>query len=534
MSILSSPRTVLILGDEGLQIYNAGRFGAKFIDSIPWETDGFEQTVSRHIIRGCRRNPIVILNDMVEQHYRKEHVPRVSLLDQRNVIKRRLGITFPNYRIRAALKLKDKKSEIAQNKKGQTYLFAATPASESFNKTIEAVRLSGAPILGLYLLPVEASAMVQQLNDRISKGQKYKPKWTIFVGQHNNGGLRQIVTRNGELALTRMTPIVDTDVEPELWAKEVSGEISATMSYLARFGYQESDGLSVVIIANESAEASLESAVEVECDLTVVDARQAAAMLGISVGKQEDYRYADPLHAAYLGKRPRFLLPMESGAILAMSSPRRVASYIMIALIAGCAYFGFNSFQGWKKSAEIGDQLVVAMQQNRSLKQEYEREIDKKRSLGFDFELVDSSIKVYGEMEKKKMHLLPVVREVGRSLGADIHLDRFAVKLDKVKIEVDEESMDYDPDAEQEDEYFLDMVISLSFPNTINPDLGVQRINRLESRLKENLPKYNVEIIKQVAGASYTGNFEAVSGETQDDDIPERYDAELKIRGRVK
>lgn len=532
MSLFSSPRCILILGDEGLQIYNVGRFGAKFIDSIPWETDDFEVSVSGKITKECRRNPIIILNDMVEQHYRKENIPKVSILDRANVLRRRLGITFPNYRIRAALKLKDKGSDL--NKGGSTYLFAAIPSSDHFTKTINAVRISAAPIIGLYLLPIEAASMVRELSDKLTKGQRYKPKWTIFVGQHNNGGLRQVVTRGGELALTRMTPIVDTDVEPELWAKELSGELNATMSYLARFGYKETDGLNVIIIANESSQASLEALVDIECDLKVIDAGSAARMVGVNAGQQEDYRYADPLHAAYLGKRKTFQLPMQAQAIKELTQPRRVASFIMMGLMAACLYYGFTAFQGWKKSFDINDQLVVAIQQNRSLKQEYEREIEKKKALGFDFRLVNNSIAIFNEFEKKKMQPLPVIREIGRSLGPDIHLDNFVVQLKKVAAETDPNNFDFVPEDEKEFDYFLEGIMSLSFPNTINPDLGVERVNRLESRLRENLPDYSVEILKQVAGASYTGNFEAVSGEKEDGDVPERYDAEIKVRRLIK
>lgn len=535
MAFFSPPRSVLILGDEGLQIYKVGRFGAKFIDSIPWETDGFETSVSTLIVKKCRRLPVVVLNDMVEQHYRKELIPKVSFIDRSNVIKRRLSIAFPNYRIRAALKLKDKKTGLTTEGKGDAYLFTAIPASEQFNKTLEAIRMSAAPIVGLYLLPVEASSMVREIATKLSRGQKYKAAWTIFVGQHHNGGLRQIVTRNGELALTRMTPIVDTDVEPELWAKEVSGELNATMSYLTRFGYKESDGLRVIVVGNESSRTSLETLIEIECDLQVLTSQQIAASLGANIGRQEDYRYADPLHAAYLGGKTKFQLPMQSGAITRLTQPRRVASFIMMGLILGCAYFGFASFQEWKRTVEIEDQLVVAKQQSSSLKQEYERELAKKKELGFDFALVNSSIQIYDELQHEKIKPLPVIRQIGLALGTDLHLDKLVVKLDQLQVKENLESADYNPDEAPKVESFMDAVMTLSFPNTINPDVGVQKVNRLQQRILDNLPGYEVKIIKQVADLSYTGNFVGEAGEVgENSDIPDRYDAEIQIRGFAK
>jgi hypothetical protein len=529
--LFSPPRTVLILSDEGLQIYRSGRLGARYIDFIPWETEDFTISVSNLIAKKCRRQPVVILNDMVEQHYRKELIPKVSPFDRVNVIKRRLGIAFPNYKIRAALRIKDKKTPVKGEAKGDPYLFAAIPASDQFNKTLEAIRMSMAPIVGLFLLPIEGSAMVRDLSAKLTKKQRYKPAWTIFIGQHNNGSLRQIVTRNGQLALTRMTPIVDTDVEPELWAKEVSGELNATMSYLARFGYKDTDGLNVIIVANQSSQTSLETFIDIECDLNVMDAQQIASTLGINLGRQEDYRYADPLHAAYLGGKTRYLLPMQSAAITNLTKPRRVASYVLFALIAGCAYFGFMAFQGWQTAVEIQDQLVVAKQQNSSLKQEYQLELDKKRAMGFDFALVNNSLEIFEELEDQKIFPLPVAREIGRSLGTDLHLDKLEVSHVKETIEKDINDQDYNPDAPVEVRNLLDAIMTLSFPNTINPDVGVQKINTLQSRLQGNLPNYEVSIVRQVADLSYTGNFVGGSGEAETEgQTPERYEAEIRIR----
>ena len=92
----------------------------------------------------------------------------------------------------------------------------------------------------------------------MSKESKEKASWTIFMGQQSSGSLRQIVTRNGELALTRMTPIVDTDIEPALWAREVTEELDSTMSYLARFGYKKEDGLDIIIVSNGSTHQALQ------------------------------------------------------------------------------------------------------------------------------------------------------------------------------------------------------------------------------------------------------------------------------------
>lgn len=535
MSLLSSSRCVLILGDEGLHIYNVNRLSASFVDSLPWDTVDFEISVRDLLVKKCKRKPVVILNNMVEQHYRKERIPKINFFDKQNVIKRRLSVAFPNYKIRAALKLKDKKSALGQEAVGDAYLFAAIAQSESFNKTTNAIRMAGAPIVGFYLLPIEASAMVKTLSTKLLKGRGQRATWTIFVGQHHGGGLRQIVTRNGELALTRLTPIVDTDVEPDLWAKEVANELNATMSYLTRFGYHEADGLDIIIVSNEATHTSLQSEIDITCELHVLTALQVAGLLGARIGMQEDLRYADPLHAAFIGRKNYFLLPMQATTIDQMTKPRRVVSFLLVFFLLTTAYFSFDAFVNWKKYLSVKDQLVVSSQQSSSLRQEYMREIEKKKAVGFDFLYVNNSIEIFEDLQRQKMYPLPVVREIGRALGPDVKLDKFVINVKEVKAEQQEADYGYSSDEDQQPiDYYLQAITTISFPNSVDPDVGVELVNSIRNRLQNNLPDYEVTIIKQVADLSYTGNFVGEAGEGSPENVPDRYDAEIKVWGKIQ
>lgn len=538
MSFLSSSRCVLILGDEGLQIFNVGRFGARLVDFVPWDTVEFETTVSDLIVNRCKRKPIVILNDMVEQHYRKERVPNVGVMDRANVLKRRLSVAFPNYKIRAALKLDDKKSNLPKDGKGTAYLFAAISASESFSKTMRAIHLSSAQIVGFYLLPIEASEMVKAISAKISRNSKTKAAWTIFMGQHQNGGVRQIVTRDGELALTRMTPIVDTDVEPELWAKEISAELNATMSYLSRFGYKETDGLNVVIIGNENTEEPLTSIIEIECNLQVLTSQQAGQLLGVNVGQQSDLRYADPLHAAYLGQKRKFRLPVQVGAIDRIVKPKRIASFVILGLLAVCAYSGYEAFSVWAKSMKAEEELRVTEERKKSVKHEYDLEVAKKKAIGFDFVLVSNSVELFDAAGVKKIKPLLALKEIGQSLGADLHLDKLDVKAVKQKKPLGQRLTQYSQDnshKDAEEKTIMEIVMTLSFDSELAPDIGVRKVNELKDNIQRRLPNYNVEIVKQVANLTYTGNFVGEAGTaSSDDEEPEDYEAEIIVRGPMR
>ncbi|MEM9469753.1 MAG: hypothetical protein AAF988_06280 [Pseudomonadota bacterium] len=515
------------MGDEGLQVFNAGRISTKMVEFIPWSEQGFEDKLRIILIKKCRRNPVVILNDMVEQHYRKERVPNVSFADRQNIIRNRLNVAFPNYRVRAALKLDKKLNPSEGGKKETPYLFAAVAKSEAFNKTVNSVFAAGSSIVGFYLLPVEGTALVNDLSKKLNKGNKVQSAWTIFLGQQHSGGLRQIVIKNGELALTRMSPIVNTDVEPGLWAQEVSQELTATMSYLTRFGYKKEDGLDIFIVANPEAGEILQNAVDIEADVRVLTATDVSKYVGAGIGKQADERYTDAVYASYLGKRKKFLLPMEATQIDEYTKPKKVASFIIIGLLLGASYMGYGAFQNWKQSLELNDNIALTKQQIRTQEQEYERQLEKTKGMGFDFLVVDSALKNYEALKKTKVNMLPVLQEIGRSLGADLTLDRIDVSKkqptgggNRFSYQSSDEDASGDP---------LNAVIFLSFPSTIVPEVGVRQIENLRDRLAENLQGYDVEIIKQVADLSYTGN---VVGGTDEEGQLEDFTAEIEITER--
>ena len=472
---------------------------------------------------------MVILNGMVEQHYRKEVIPKVSILDQKTVLKRRLNLAFPNYPIRAALK-----STGSEERKSNSYLFVAMPQSDSFRKVIAAVATSMVSIVGVYLLPVEAAPMVKKLVTKLYDSTQARSVWTIMVGQHHGGGLRQVVTRNGELALTRMSPVVDTDVEPDLWCEEVYNEIKATMGYLSRFGYSANDGLNIIIIANDSCSNILEKTVDINCNLKVLNAKEASSLLSLKFGNQEDLRYADTLYASYLGKQFRFVLPLEAASVTRLIKPRRVASFITLAALVGVLGMGFFISQSLKERMVMDDKSLVSRQQLVALKQEYDIELEKKKKIGFDFLFVNNAIEIFDGYKNNKTIILPLVHDISRSLGAGLQIDDIKMEV------VDKGNKQTNPYAypeadlnENKQSRELKTVITLSFSDKVEPDVGVSLVNTLRDRLQINLPDRKVEVVKQVAGLSYTGNFAGESGDEFDSEA-EDLKAEILIMGGIQ
>ncbi|PZQ43386.1 MAG: hypothetical protein DI551_12250, partial [Micavibrio aeruginosavorus] len=393
--MFSPSRCVLLLSDEGVSIYNAGSGNVNILDTIPWDTQDFEEAVSDLISRKARGRSILVLNDMVEQHYRKERVPKASPFDRANIVRRRVSAAFPSYPIRSAIKLKERApAREGQGGSGDVYLLAAVPLSENIRKALSAVQKSYASIAGFCLLPVESAGMVQAISKKLAKSSDKGSVWSVFVGQHQSGGLRQIVTKNGELALTRMTPIIDSDIDHDAWATDVAGELKGTMSYLSRFGFDPSDGIDVTIIANNSVADRVVAKIDFDCSLNVLTAGEAANILGLKIGRQEDQRYADPLHIAWAGRKSSLTLPLQAAQLEEISGPAKMATAASIILLAACGYFGYETFSqatGWMQNIE---KTTLAEQSLALVRNDHAAEIEKKKSAGIDFLLIENSTKI--------------------------------------------------------------------------------------------------------------------------------------------
>jgi hypothetical protein len=541
MSLFSKSRCVLLLGDEGVTLYDVGSSRTVDADAVAWSDVNFEDRLIGAMKKHARGRSVVILNDMVEQHYRKERVPRASALDRANIIKRRVAAAFPSYPMRSALKFKEKPpAREADSMPGDIYLLAAVPLSDQISRTLAAVQKSRVRIEGFCLLPVESSSMVHALSKKNTKFSEKPATWAIFMGQHRNGGLRQVVTKNGELALTRMTPIIDNDAEPDAWTSEIVSELRATMSYLARFGFTPSEGLDVTIIANNSVADTLTQKIDIECDLNILTAGEAANLIGVKLGRQDDQRYADPLHAAWTGKKSALALPLQAAQLDNIAGPVKKAMAAMVVFMALAGYMGYTAYNNFSKWNENKVSIRNIETRLNALRVEHEAEVQKKATMGVDFLLVEDSTKAYAGFELSAMKPLGTLDQIAKALGPDLKIKSFEIKgATEQKTSQPQPEPVLNPDGSTAEPppspRTYDIVISIVFPAALPPEQGVEQVTQLEQRLKLNLPSHAVNIIKQVADLSYTGNFVGEAGaQAQKEDQPkEDYEAQISIRGAL-
>ena len=140
---------------------------------------------------------------------------------------------------------------------------------------------------------------------------------------------------------------------------------------------------------------------------------------------------------------------------------------------------------------------------------------------------MDGALDSYNDIEKEKINVLRVLREIGRALGNDLVLERLLMSPQPVVRVVDRTGY-ADPNLQPTKKVRLEGVLTLSFPSSINPESGVREVDALAQRISENLTNYTVEVTKQVADLSYTGNVTGQSGGDESGN-PVDFKAEIKI-----
>lgn len=552
LSFLTPSRTIVLITDEALCIYSTGLKGVRLVETVPWEAENFERNVANILSKDCHGKAVLILNDMVEISFRKERIPKVSPIDKANVIQRKLNLAFPSYPVKAALPLKEKIAKTDKVVASSVYIFAAVPASPALTKTISAITRSLCPIAGFALLPAESSDMVKALS--LKQQTKTKNAWAVFIGQHANGGLRQIVTKNGELALTRMTPAADMGADPKGWLRDVSQEFKATMSYLTRFGYAAEDGLSVFVVANKDAGDAMEELIGVPCTYTTLTVAEAAKTLGLALGRSADSNHADTLHIAWAGKKNKLLLPMRAVAIEGVSRPRRFAMLASVALLLGAAFLAFQTLSQMLAVSELKDNIETSTNRKGQLNVQYEKEVQRKEELGFDVKLIQSSLRVHEDFEAHNIRILKMFAGIGNALGRDLKVDKIEIKRiegDKSGLEefidlgeeegVEDMAME-DPAMEDPalDEAgmpiapktpIFEAVLQMTFPSTTDVLKGNEEVRAFRDRIQELLPDNTIEVSKYLKDYNYTNQLVVETGDVNKEGASQDFVAEITLKG---
>lgn len=531
MSSLLPSKCILLLTDDSLCIYKASPTGVRLVQSYGWRTPDFELNVSTTLKKEVGTGSVYILNDTVEQHYRKEKLGKLPFADRNNILTRRLNIAFPSYPTRAALELKDK-NKLRSAEPEKLFLFSAVPSTDFFRKLLDAIKRSECTVASYSLLPVESVDLVDKIAKKVAQEtrQSRASDWSILIGQHQGGGLRQVVSKNGQIALTRITPV--SLPEPDngaVWASEVIQEIQSTISYLARFGYTQEDGLDIMLMGKPDFASLVEGMINFPCYFHSLTVQAAAEAAGVKIDQKLDQYYAETLYIAWFAKKARPVMPMKSKEMDAVANPRKQAFFALLLLTAALGYLSFGLSQELQALNFARANLEEVTKMQSLADQIYDEEIKRKESLGIDIKLIQGSIAISQEFDRQSFDPLPVLEVVGQQLGE--------LRVNTIRMEQQDAMsvIPVDPNvaiaATQTPEKQVSLIFTFNFPGTIQPQDGNEKIAALRNRISKNLTGYHVRVSKQLADLTFTGIVTNETGITAAKrDAAEVYTGEITIQ----
>ncbi|MCE9508668.1 MAG: hypothetical protein K8R48_10225 [Alphaproteobacteria bacterium] len=516
MGFFRSKKRVLLVGNEGITLFGSTAYaGIEREIALSWEKPDFIPQLTAALSRQRRNDPVLVLFDGADQTYRKEdNIPKLSSFDRPRFIQRKLEQSFPSYPIRASFEIAAQKQK-GGVKEGISYLFVAIPETDNIDKVAAAMLEASVPVAGFGLLPAESAGLVTALSARLFGKKGRKSRWSVLIGQHEAGGLRQVIVKDGRLALTRMTPVSEAGIQGPGWVDDVQREFKATLTYIARFGYTAEDGLDVIVICGDEEKKVFDQksmpVTNFQC-LKTADALSAIGARGRSLG---EINFGDAVHAAWSAKKMFLDVPIKVPSIQRILVPRLAARIARTALVLSLlALIGF-SFSVYSDYAPLQDSIGQKQQQKAVLAQEYDQEAKLVEALPVKPEVVRKTLAVQGALDKGSINITPTLNLLYKALDKDITLE--ALSFERGDSAARKPAAKGAPAAQKKaapEGEFVKIIFRFTLADGLPLETKVERTEKIAETMRRAFTGYDVRINSQFGKISRTGKFEGSAGDT--------------------
>lgn len=546
---LGGKKQILVVGNDGVQLYvTAGKRVSLYAD---FSDAGGSLGVSLREAFKAVNAPLIILFDVLEQQYRRESIPKVGTFDKNKVIQRKLMMAFPQQQFRAFIPLKQK----PKDNEGLVALFAGLSSSLTITQVIDAILSSEVSVEGTGLLPMESTQLVSKLVEATHKRAKTAndTRWSILMTHHKTGGLRQVIIKDGELALTRLTPLAVDAHNTRALTDEMVREFNATLTYLARFGYIASDGLDLIVISSPDVVQALRDYRLAVTHLYPLSVHEAGQLIGFTPMINMDTGiYGEIIHAGWVGIQRKLLMPLSAEIMNKVTQARQGARLGILLLLVGACYFGWQAFNLQTQIIGLNSDIAEQKAQRVALQNEYDTMSKKLNVLKYDPEKTRVILNVYDDYKKKSIDFEPTLSAINSQI------DKGSIVLEKMDVTVMEGGFDPNapppaapppmpasteistPLAPAETVPKANVVIELkiSFGDTVTTEAAARLTNELVDRLKARLPGRQVEIVEMIGNLSIDQTVQGISEQVAQDKIEGRM-AEgqtsiLRIKGAIE
>jgi len=511
-------KQVLIVGNDGVQLYVVK--GKKVALHHDYSDAG--GNLSSELEKSFRalNLPLIILFDVVEQQYRKETMPKVGFLDKTKVVKRKLQMAFPQQQMRAYLPLKQKPRE----NEGMIALFAGLAPNLTITQIMDAVISSEVSLDGAGLLPLESANLVLELTTALHKRDKTtgNTRWSVLMTHHKTGGLRQIVVKDSELALTRITPLAVNPDNAESLTEEMIREFNATLTYLSRFGYIPSDGLDLIIISSPDICKKFAGYQLPVTNLYALSLEEAGRMLKIQpMLRDHGEVFGEIVHAGWNGVQSRLKVPLAAPRMDKVRNARQMARLASLAMFLGLGYMGWQVATTYMDMNTLKND--ISEQKTRLVALQHEHDELSKKLLTFDNdpEMTRNSLAVYDMFAKNHIDFEPTLKALIPLVPRDkITLRSFSmvpvIEDDGLIGTIADIVMPVEGGVPAETKPRVVMRMEIGFmPDTATED-AARLTNEFVERLKGRFPGRDITVSEMVGNLSADKTVQGVSQQIAD------------------
>lgn len=516
---LGSNKRVLLLGGDGVVIYGPSGSGVEREASLAWDMPNFDELLVEALGKQNANKQVIVLFDGADQTYRKEeNIPKLSAVDRPRFVKRKLELAFPNYPIRASIEIKPPKVKGRKSSVAASYLFVALPETDQVDRVGRAILESGVPVGGFGLLPAESVGLAPALAEKIFAGEPGGVgRWTVLIGQHETGGLRQVVVKDGNLALTRLTPTAEGGVSGAAWAEEVTREFRATMTYISRFGFNPDEGIDVIIISDDISRQFFDAQTMGVKRLRGISVSDALKLMGSKSFGLEKTNFADGLHAAWVAKKRALRLPIRVPSLHQIMAPRLAAQGAAVALVFSALALVYMAFSSIQQNYVLGQEIEQRQSQRGMLERELAQESKVFDTLPIKANLLKGTLNTKKLLETNTVPIGGVLTRLKSVLGNTIvvssieykHEPSQALQLEAV---ASGRGAFVPPPAPGTvvagERGLIKLSFTFSLPGNMPLEQKVNTAEALQKKLQEAFPGFSVKIDTQFGKVNREGRFE--------------------------
>ncbi len=522
MEFVVSKKRVLMVGGEGVTLFGSTSRGMAREAALSWEMPDFDRQLVDTLSEG-NNSPVLILFDGSDQTYRKEdRIPKLTPFDRSHYIKRKLDQAFPNYPVRASVMIKPQKEK-------PFYLFVALPETERLDAIAADMLEAGVPIAGFGLLPAESVGLVKTLADKVFVKEGNPSRWAVLISQHETGGLRQVVIRNGSLALTRTTPTSEAGAHGPGWADEVVREFKATLAYIARFGYTAEEGLDVMVICSNVEKQFFSDKSLPVTNFRCITPAEALAALGAKAVSLGETNFGDVVHAVWTARRSRLSVPVVVPSIQRIMVPRKVSQIAAAVLALSLLGMGAYTVSQYSDYLSVKSDLGGLRSQRDYLQGEYARLAKVFNAFPVKPDVLRKILAIKKTADTSRVDVAPTLNLLRASLASDIKLSSLTYTHDASSVLSPRRG--FFSQGKKENHGTVKIDFKFDITGGLSLEEKVNRANALVKILQQKFPGYSVDITHQFGNVSNTGSFEGEVGSVKGGQDERPTDAEFTMTG---